>query len=59
MVSALRPIDDAYSPDELNRFAKAVMTKLGLTINEAKNFVEKRPTGTLRLSRLLVRGAFV
>jgi RNA-directed DNA polymerase len=44
---------------EASAWTKAVMTKLGLTINEGENFVEKRPTGTLRLPRLLVGRASV
>ena len=39
-------------------WTKAVTTKLGLMINEAKTSLRKRPTGTLRLPRLLVRRAF-
>ena len=40
-------------------WTKAVMTKLGLTINEAKTSVQECPTGTLQLPWLLVRTALV
>ena len=36
-------------------WTKAVMTKLGLTLNEAKTSLKRCPTGALRLPRLLVR----
>ena len=36
-------------------WTKAVMTKLGLTLNEAKTSLRECPTGALRLPWLLVR----
>ena len=38
-------------------WTKAVMTKLGLTLNEAKTSLKRCPTGALRLPWLLVRSA--
>ena len=40
-------------------WTKAVMTRLGLTLNEAKTSLRECPTGTLRLPRLLVRPPIV
>ena len=40
-------------------WTKAVMTKLGLTLNEAKTSLKRRPQGALRLPWLLVRTALV
>jgi hypothetical protein len=44
---------------EAMMWTKAVMTKLGLSLNEAKTSIRERSEGTLRVPWLLVRAALL